>query len=324
MAAVLKGSTVFTRFRFMLLILFVLFSVPLILPISLLSKIVFVVFLLHTLFFSLKFWGGFIPFLQDQSDNVQKILFSLFLCTFQRASSIFFIESGKFDRDYFNIRKKPRIGALFLDSESAVTLVNKKGRKRILFSGLNFIHGSEQVMHVFDLNHHHFQLETNRQKYPLQSVVKLLNNENRAGSSQFQLQSSKPQNLINPSFSIHYNLVRNQDSRNLEETLISLSDHFYGNSISGEIRSHLENLITSSITSFVNRSIMEFESKDIPSTEQLFRKYEEITETMNSFLSKAANSKSIQYTNDHDGHTLAHLVIFNEFHALDIRVFLES
>jgi len=172
---------------------------------SLSSSILYFFLLFFCIGSSLFFWANFIPFFPESFSGFINTIKTLILSIFRSVKSANHIQAGKFDRDYFVIQDKPKLGALLIDENSAVIVINNAGKKRIIPPGYQFIKNGEQVLHTFDLGVHHFLLglmETENQfrnNIPDLDLNQIHLHSLRAAKTKWQ---TKDENIIVPSFSI--------------------------------------------------------------------------------------------------------------------------
>ena len=209
------------------------------------TKIIYSAILLMSFLFSSFFWSFFIPIFNFNKIRFLRILHLGIIYQFKRAPSTFFLTSGKFYKDYFLFKKKPIFRSLLIDHLNALAVINRKGEKRILLEGFHNIRPGEKIVHVFNLNNHHFNFGPKIQNFSPQSVSNLQYKED----SKSLIRNSHVSSIIkgriqdSPLFSIHLKFNLTEDAEQTKIALMYLSDYFSIHHISGDITFQLSNLI---------------------------------------------------------------------------------
>jgi hypothetical protein len=209
-------------------------------------------FLLLSILFSSFFWRFFNPIFNFNDVNFFKSIYLVFLNQFQKSPSTFYLENGIFYKDYFLIKNKPIFKSLLIDDHTAIAVINKKREKRILLKGFHIIRPGEQVVHVINLNFHHFYYDPkDHSNTSIQSISRSENNKTQPSLIRNNQVSSKLRTSTKdvPRFSVYTNYKHNENNEKMKQALNRLSNYFSRHNISGELISHLENLIGESVFS---------------------------------------------------------------------------
>ena len=252
---------------------YLLFTLTIILfmfPFFLLKSFSTLIFYFFLLFISLGssfyFWTSFIPFLPENIPGFFNTVQTIILSIFKSTKSAYLIQTGKFNKDYFIIQDKPKLGALLIDENSAVIVINNTGKKRILSPGYQFIKNGDQVLHTFDLGFHHFvwgPLETEnpfRNYTPNLDLNQIHLHSLRAAQTKWQ---TKDEITVIPSFSIFYNFSSLTGEKQMEEMLLIISDYFSANKINGELQIEINKLIGECVTNIWRVLLEKINAKQI-------------------------------------------------------------
>lgn len=328
MNSFLKSTKSFSKYQRRLFLIVLLCGIPLAFIKSLPNKILYSLFLLLSIFASFIFWINFVPSLHNNNGKLLNILNAVLLGLIQQAPSTFHIQSGKFDKDYFNIKNKPGLGSILVDNTSAVIVINKKKERRVLLPGFHFINHGEQVLHLINLNSSHFYwgLVDQKHPHPLSNSMSEPSRGNlRSMHSTKTLSKSKDGLTVIPTFSIHYNFSRQQESQAIKDTLKELSDYFSAINIIGELDSHLKNLIGSSITSIWQALLEQTNAADLYSlTKKNLSLAEEFIRKINMYFDTKDRENILKSPNGQNARFPESTYFLKKIQLLNMGVYLES
>ena len=277
---------------------------------------------------SLFFWTSFIPFFPESFLGFIYTIQTLVLSIFRNTRSVYHIQAGKFDKDYFVIQDKPNLGALLIDENSVVIVINNAGKKRIIPPGYQFIKNGEQVLHTFDLGFHHFfwgPLETDnpfRNNIPNLDLNQIHLQSLRAAQTKWQ---TKDEITVIPSFSIFYSFSSAVGIKQMEETLFNISDYFSANKTNGELQIEINKLIGERVTNIWKVLLEKTKTKQIiPPTDQYSLLMENFLLSINTII----NTKPREDTSDshisQGSNLLERVKPLEQWETLNIRVFLNN
>jgi len=321
-----KGRNDQNYFIFALAIILVIF--PFFILKSLSSSILYFSLLFISIGSSLLFWTSFIPFFPESFSGFINIIQTLILSIFRSAKSTYHIQSGKFDKDYFVIQDKPKLGALLIEENSVVIAINNAGKKQIIQPGYQFIKNGGQVLHTFDFGFHHFfwgPLETDdpfRNNVPDLDLNQTHLQSLRAAQTKWQ---TKDEITVVPSFSIFYNFSSMARIKQVEEMLFNISDYFSAHKINGELQIEINKLIGESVTNIWKVLLEKTKSEQIISpTDQ----YSLLIGNFILMINTILNTKSGEDTSDshisQEYNLLESVKPLELWETLNIKVFLKN
>ena len=318
----------FDQNHFMFTLTIILFIFPFFILKSLSSSILYFFLLFISIGSSLFFWTSFIPFFPENYSGFLNTIQTLFLSIFSSAKSAYHIRAGKFDRDYFVIQDKPKLGALLIDENSVVIMINNAGKKRIFPPGYQFIKNGEQILHTFDLGFHHFVWGPLKTENPFRNHTPELDLNQihmyslRAAQTKWQ---TKDEINVVPSFSIFYDFSSLTGKKQMEEMSLNISDYFSTNKINGELQIEINKLIGKCVTNIWKVLLEKTNSKQIiSSANQNSLLMENILLSINTIINMKIGEDT---SNSHilkDSNRLESVKPLEQWETLNIRVFLNN
>ena len=256
--------------------------------------------------------------------NINAVMIGLI----QQAPSTFHIQSGQFNKDYFNIQNKPRLVSLLVDRTSAAIVINKKKEKRVLLPGFHFINHVEQVLHLININSNHFYWGLVDRKHPhtlSNSMTEPGRNQLHSTNSSQTLSKSKDGFRVIPTFSIYFNFSSEQNPHQTKDFLMELSDYFSAKNIIGELDPHFKNLIGTSVTSIWQILLEQTYAADLYSrTEKTISLAEEYIGKINSFLDTKTRVNILNLPNGQNVKIPESIYFLKKLQLIKIKVYLES
>jgi len=161
------------------------------------------------------------------------------------------IQAGKLNNDYFVIQNKPNLGALLIDENSVVILINKAGKKRVCLPGFQFVKNGEQILHTFNLGFHHFFWGPAETENPFREHPSDLDfNQSHLHSLKINQTKwhTKDGAIVVPLFSIFYDFSFPADKSKIRERSLTISDYFSANNINGELQNEINKFIGERVT----------------------------------------------------------------------------
>jgi hypothetical protein len=269
-----------------------------------------------------------VPFFPKSFLDFVNTIQTLFLSVFKNAKSVYHIQAGKFDRDYFVIREKPKLGALLIDENSVVVVINNAGKKRVFSSDYHFIKNGEQVLHTFDLGSHHFFWGPQDTENPFRDHIPDLD------LNQIHLHSlrvaqtkwlTKDEIAVVPSFSIFYNFSSFAGKKQLEEMSLNISDYFSAKKITGELQIEINKLFGECVTNIWKVLLEKTNANQIiSSTYQNSPLMDKFLMNINTII----NTKTTEDTSDSykflESNRFERVKPLEHWETLNIRVFLKN
>ena len=318
----------FDQNYFMFTLTIILFIFPFFLLKSLSSSILYFFLLFISIGSSLFFWTSFIPFFPENYSGFLNTIQTLLLSIFSSAKSTYHIRAGKFDRDYFVIQDKPKLGALLIDENSVVIVINNAGKKRIFPPGYQFIKNGEQILHTFDLGFHHFVWGPLKTENPFKNHTPELDLNQlhlyslRAAQTKWQ---TKDEINVVPSFSIFYDFSSLTGKKQMEEMSLNISDYFSTNKINGELQIEINKVIGECVTNIWKVLLEKTNSKQIiSSANQNSLLIENFLLNINTIMNMKIGEDT---SNSHilkDSNRLESVKPLEQWETLNIRVFLNN
>jgi len=306
----------------------ILFIFPFFLLKSPSSLILYFFLLFISIGSSLFFWISFIPFFPDNFSGFLNTIQTLILSIFRSSKSAYHIQAGRFDRDYFVIQDKPKLGALLIDEYSVVIVKNNAGKKRVFPPGYHFLKNGEQILHTFDLGFHHFvwgPLKTEnpfRNHNPDFDLNQIHSHSLRAAQTKWQ---TKDEITVIPSFSIFYNFSFLTGKKQIEEMSLNISDYFSANKINGELQIEINKLIGECVANIWKVLLEKTNAKQIISpTNQNSSLMERFLLNINTIINMKIGEDT---SNSHileDSNGLESVKPLEQWETLNIRVFLNN
>jgi len=306
----------------------ILFIFPFFILKSLSSSILYFFLLFISIGSSLFFWTSFIPFFPENFSGFLNTIQTLILSIFRNTKSAYHIQAGKFDRDYFVLLDKPKLGALLIDENSVVIVINNAGKKRIFPSGYQFIKNEEQVLHTFDLGFHHFvwgPLKTEnpfRNHTPDLDLNKIHLHSLRAAQTKWQ---TKDEITIIPSFSIFYNFSSLASKKQMEDMSLNISDYFSANKINGELQIEINKVIGECVTNIWKVFLEKANANQIISpTDQNLLLMDYFLLSINTIINKKIGEDTSNSHISKDSSRFKSVKPLEQWETLNIRVFLNN
>lgn len=285
------------------------------------SAILYFFILVILIVFSLFFWINFVPFFPKGFSGFFNTAQMLILSIFRKTKSSYYIQAGKFDKDYFFIQNKPKIDSLLIDEKSAVIVINNAGKKRVILHGFHFIRKDEKAIHTFDIGFHHFF-------WGPQKTEKLFRNHvPDLDLSQAHLHflevakmkcKTKDEITIVPSFSIFYNFPSPTDKKHLEEMLLGISNHLSANKIFGELQFEINEIIGKHVTNICKDLLENTNGKQL--SDQNSSLMDDILIKINTEVSGDTSDSHIKK----EHHLLESIKPLGHWEMLNIKVFLNN
>lgn len=289
------------------------------------SAILFFFILVISTGFSLFFWINFVPFFPKGFSGFFNTVQMLILSIFRKTKSSYYIQAGKFDRDYFFIQNKPKLDTLLVDEKSAVIVINNAGKKRVILHGFHFISNGEKVLHTFDIGFHHFFWGPQETEKLFRNHVPDLN------LSQAHLHSlrvaqtkckTKDEITVVPSFSVFYDFSSPTGKKHLGELLLDISNHFSTNKIFGELQLEINELIGKHVINILkdlleNTSVKQLTNQDSSLMDDILIK---INKTINTKVNGDTSDSHIKK----ELRLLESIKPLGQWEMLNIRVFLNN
>jgi len=321
-----KSRIVQNYLIFALAIILIIFPFYILKSIS--STVLFLFLILISVGSSFFFWVSFVPFFPESISGVISTIQTLILSIFRSTKSIYHIQAGKFDKDYFVIQNKPKLGALLIDENSVVIVINNGGKKRVCPPGYQFINTGEQVLHTFDIGFHHFYWG------PLETENSFNNHISDLYLNQIHLRAlrvaqtkcqTKDEISVVPSFSIFYDFSSLAGKKQLDEMSLNISNHFFANNINGELQIEINKLIGERVTKIWKVLLRKTNAK------QILSPTDQNSSLMNIHLLSINTIINTKITGDtSDSHILkefnklGNINPLEQWGALNIRVFLNN
>jgi len=321
-----KSRIVQNYLIFALAIILIIFPFYILKSIS--SAVLFLFLILISVGSSFFFWVNFVPFFPESISGVISTIQTLILSIFRSTKSIYHIQAGKFDNDYFVIQNKPKLGALLIDENSVVIVINNGGKKRVCSPGYQFINTGEQVLHTFDMGFHHFYWGPLETENPFNNHIPDLNLNQihlralRVAQTKCQ---TKDEISVVPSFSIFYDFSSLAGKKQLEEMSLNISNHFFASNINGELQIEINKLIGERVTKIWKVLLKKTNVKQILSpTDQNLSLMNMHLLSINTII----NTKIAGDTSDShilkEFNKLGNIKPLEQWGALNIRVFLNN
>lgn len=203
-------------------------------------------------FATIYFWVRFIPFITPGKYNFFKLAYTIFSITFNRRRTLYRVESGIFEKDYFSLKHKPPIHVLLIDNQSAVISKSRISGKRLLSQGFWQLRRGEEVTHVFDLRPTQFYWGPNTSQNPFHISKSFSSSFVKANTLSLALECTKCKTkegrTIAPAFSVFYVIKPCAMLDSSENNLLSLSNQFNNQGITGQLKTAINTSIGKMIT----------------------------------------------------------------------------
>jgi hypothetical protein len=262
-------------------------------------KLIYIINLIFSVFLSSFFWSFFIPIFNFSDLTFLKSMYLVIHNHFHSSPTTFHYQSGIFYKDYFLVKNKPVLSSLLIGNSNAVVTIKNKREKRILLKGFHFIKPGEQILHIINLDFHHFYFNPIGQMNTfMQPNSGLDNNNDQLTPDQFSQKVSKNNLNIDPIFSIYLNYRNYHNIKQIKHNLLNISNYFSDQSIPGELNSHVEEIIGESVYSIWKTFIKENCLKGVPSQSENQPHFSEKAEReINEFLSDRSKINRFNLSN---------------------------
>ena len=176
------------------------------------------------------------------------ILNHSFKNTFLMKDAVRVIKDGRFQKDYFLLKKKPSIGCLFIHQDSAAVTRQPDGNLRVLQPGYHYLKNNEEMLLSFNLELQDFIYGPDKNDNPFEHKK---SGENYTDFHARQLNAqkvrsySKDSRACYPSFTISYQIGIDfhENADRTTDSILTIAKSLIKNNMSGEANNYINELL---------------------------------------------------------------------------------